>query len=335
MRSWHLPPALRRAAVPARWAVAAGILVLVIEQTGSRPFTQGLAAVSPSLILVGAAVAAVTTVCVAARWCQVTRALGGTLELSTAVGAYYRSQFLNVVLPTGVLGDAHRAVAHGPRLGGLGRSARTVAWDRVWGQAVQLAVTCALLAALPSPLHGLLPEVVGAGVLIGAVVAVAVAWMRHRHEFARRTANGVTGDLRRLLARDTWPRTTTTSLAALVGHVGVFLLAMSAVGVTTGLGIRLGLALLVLAAMSIPLSIAGWGPREGVALWAFGAAGLGGSTGVAVTTVYAVLVLCGLAPGALLLAGDLIRSHPRQQEHATDSPSMRADSDPHLEVDRG
>src|SRR5260370_16858850 len=59
--------------------------------------------------------------------------------------------------------------------------------------------------------------------------------------------------------------------------------------------------------MVIPLSIGGWGLREGAAAWAFGAAGLGAATGVTVATLYAVLMLAAVAPGAGLLLGDAVR----------------------------
>ena len=57
----------------------------------------------------------------------------------------------------------------------------------------------------------------------------------------------------------------------------------------------------------IPLSIGGWGLREGAAAWAFAAAGLGAATGVTVATLYAVLMLAAVAPGAGLLLGDAVR----------------------------
>ncbi|MDR0344846.1 MAG: UPF0104 family protein, partial [Nocardiopsaceae bacterium] len=60
-------------------------------------------------------------------------------------------------------------------------------------------------------------------------------------------------------------------------------------------------------AMVVPLSAGGWGLREGAAAWAFGAAGLGASTGVAISTLYAVLMLAAFAPGAGLLLGDAVR----------------------------
>ena len=58
------------------------------------------------------------------------------------------------------------------------------------------------------------------------------------------------------------------------------------------------LTLLALLAMALPLNIGGWGPREGVAAWAFGAAGLSAAQGVATAVVYGVLVLVASLPGA-------------------------------------
>ena len=55
--------------------------------------------------------------------------------------------------------------------------------------------------------------------------------------------------------------------------------------------------MVVQTATVIPLGIGGWGPREGVAAWAFAAAGLGAATGIKVTTLYAVLMLIAVAPG--------------------------------------
>ena len=62
----------------------------------------------------------------------------------------------------------------------------------------------------------------------------------------------------------------------------------------------LPLALLVMLAMVLP-SVAGWGPREGVAAWAFAAAGLGADQGVATAVVYGVMVFVASLPGAAFL----------------------------------
>jgi hypothetical protein len=53
--------------------------------------------------------------------------------------------------------------------------------------------------------------------------------------------------------------------------------------------------------MGLPANIGGFGPREGVAAWAFGAAGLTAAQGVAAATVYGVLVLVSSLPGVAVL----------------------------------
>ena len=63
------------------------------------------------------------------------RGLGVDLPLRTAVAAYYRSVFLNLTLPGGVVGDVHRGVSQGRDAGDVGRGLRAVAWERAAGQA--------------------------------------------------------------------------------------------------------------------------------------------------------------------------------------------------------
>jgi hypothetical protein len=66
----------------------------------------------------------------------------------------------------------------------------------------------------------------------------------------------------------------------------------------------LPLALLVLLAMAVPISIGGWGPREGAAAWAFALAGLGAAAGVTTAVIYGVLALVASLPGAIVLVAD-------------------------------
>ena len=74
----------------------------------------------------------------------------------------------------------------------------------------------------------------------------------------------------------------------------------------------LPLALVVLLASAIPMNVAGWGPREGMAAWAFSAAGLSASQGVTSGVVYGVMALVATLPGAVVLMaarkrGDAVR----------------------------
>ena len=51
--------------------------------------------------------------------------------------------------------------------------------------------------------------------------------------------------------------------------------------------------------------------RRIAAAWAFSAAGLGAAMGVTVATLYAVLMLAAVSPGAGLLLGDAVRRRRR------------------------
>jgi hypothetical protein len=108
-------------------------------------------------------------------------------------------------------------------------------------------------------------------------------------------------DLRVLLARRTWPALLVVSALALVGHVLTFLVAARAAGAHASTTQLVPLAMVVLLAMGIPANVAGWGPREGVAAWAFAAAGLGAQLGLTIAVVYGVMVLVAGLPGLVVL----------------------------------
>jgi uncharacterized membrane protein YbhN (UPF0104 family) len=251
----------------------------------------------------------VTTVCSAWCWSLVAHGLGVAVPLRTATVAYYRSQFLNTVLPGGVLGDVDRAVRHGRDAGDVGRGLRAVAWERSAGQMVQLALALSVLLLLPSPVPLSVSLVVAAAVVgvLGGGLLIRGLRPRGTSSWAR-TLRAAATDLQvGLLARRAGPRVAVASVVVVAGHLATLFLAAHAAGVTSSTLQFLPLAMLVLVAMAVPTNIGGWGPREGMAAWAFGAAGLGAEQGVATATVYGVLALAATLPGALLIAAAWLR----------------------------
>jgi uncharacterized membrane protein YbhN (UPF0104 family) len=308
-------PAVRRFGL-ALLRPGAGVTVLgfLWLQVGSAPFKDGLRAVTWPAVVAAATLTVLTTVCSAWRWQVVARALGVDIGLPGAVCAYYRSLFLNSVLIGGVLGDVHRAVTHGRRAGDVAGGLRAVAWERLYGQVIQAVVAAVVLLILPSPVRPAMPYVLGgmAGVA-GCAALVLRGAARHGRSRLARTARAISADLRRgLLAREVWPRLTLASVLVVTGHTATFVIAARVAGCTAPLGELIALLMVVQTAVVIPLSIGGWGLREGAAAWVFSAAGLGAATGVTVTTLYAVLMLTAVTPGAGLLLGDAVRRRRRQ-----------------------
>ena len=282
---------------------AAVTLAVVLWRLGDGPFLDGLRALDVRLLTAAAAIGLVTTVCCAWRWRVVARGLGVDLSLPAAVAAYYRSLFLNLTLPGGVVGDVHRGLAHGRDTRDVGRALRAVVWERTGGQLVQLVMTLGVLVVLPSPVHGYMPVVAVALVAsLGFTLLAGRAWRGDRRSPLARARRTLAADLAGIVrVRGAVPAIALTSLLVVLGHAATFLLAARAAGSTAPPSRLVPLALLAMLAMVLP-SVAGWGPREGVTAWAFGAAGLGASLGVATAVVYGVMALVASLPGALVLA---------------------------------
>jgi hypothetical protein len=69
-------------------------------------------------------------------------------------------------------------------------------------------------------------------------------------------------------------------------------------------------------ASGLPVNIAGWGPREGAAAWAFGAAGLGAAQGVTTAVVYGVMGLVASLPGVIVMVGGRRPQRPARHQEA-------------------
>lgn len=285
-----------------RLGASAAILGVLAWRVGTGPFLDGLRRVDAASLAAATGLAVLTTVCCAWRWRVVARGLGVDLPLGGAVAAYYRSLFLNVTLPGGVVGDVHRGISHGRQTRDVGLGLRAVAWERSAGQAVQVVLTVAVLLVAPSPVRAAMPFVAGA-LLVGLAAAVVSArwWPARGSSRLARLRRAAARDLcAGLLVRRAWPVVVLTSALVVAGHALTFVIAAHTAGATVPLSQLVPLALLVLAAAALP-NIGGWGPREGMTAWAFAAAGLGASLGIATAVAYGVMVLVASSPGAVVL----------------------------------
>lgn len=282
-------------------AGGAALLAVLVWQLGSAPFVHGMRSVDGRAVLAAGCTGLVATVACAWRWQLVARRLGVELALPDAVGACYRSQLLNTVLPGGVLGDVERGVHSGRSTGDVGRGLRAVVWERSAGQAVQAALLLLALVLLPSPLRPFLP--VPLAVLAVAAVVVALGGRGGAvGRWSPRVLTTVRSDVSRaLLHRSAWPGVVLSSAVVVAAHATTFVVAAAAVGTAVPLGHLVPLALLNLAAMSLPLSLAGWGPREGAAAWSFAVSGHGAAQGVAVATTYGLLAAAATLPGLVVV----------------------------------
>ena len=289
----------------ARVLVGVGVLIAVVAHVGSGPFLQGLLSIDLRVIAATFVLSAAATLAAAWRWSIIAGRLGVGLRFTEAVGMYYRSQFLNTVLPGGVVGDVHRAVAQGRNAGNVAQATRAVVIERTVGQVVQIALAVIVLAWFGLEFEGYLLPALGIGltVLGVAVLATAAASLRARRALRRELDELSAG----VGSPGAFARVVVASIVVVACHVVTLGVAVGAVGARVPPLRLAAIALVVLLAGSIPLSIGGWGPREGIAGWAFAVAGLGASTGVAASALFGVVAMIAVVPGLVLTMVSAVR----------------------------
>ena len=327
----------RRLISLARALVGVGVLALLMVRMGVTPFVDAIDALRGPVVVLGFAVSALTTIFCVWRWREVASGLGIPVPMRAAVGAYYQSQFLDATVPGGVLGDLHRGVRHGRHVGAVGRGLRAVVWERSLGQVMQLSLTVLVILLLPSPQRariptGIAPLTAGA-VAAGAVAAAAaVGGILLRKGPSQpggmkaRAVSTLRHDLHDIVCAgpSSLTRIVLASAGAVTGHAAMFVIAARVSGVSVPLDRLLPVTMLVIAASGLPANVAGWGPREGAAAWAFGAAGLGAAQGVTTAVVYGVMGLVATLPGAIVLvAGRPMDGASRRRGASVSAGAMR------------
>lgn len=318
-----------RAVVGSRWfrltvrvVIGGGVLVAIVARVGTGPFLHGLQSLNGAAIGAAVVLAAIATAAAAWRWQLIARRLGVGLGWPTAVGMYYQSQFLNTVLPGGVIGDVQRAVGHGRRADSVGMAARAVAVERTVGQVVQLGIAVVIVMLFGAEFEGVLFPAIGAILVVLAVAAIAAAWASIR---VRRVLRHEVDELRAGLGSPAVAiQAVAASVVVVCCHVATFAVATFAVGLDVPPLRLLTLAIVVLLAASIPFNIGGWGPREGVAGWAFAVAGLGAAAGVSAATLFGVLAILSVAPGVIVARlASLITRRSHRDRQALRDPQLR------------
>lgn len=308
------PPAARRLKLVLRPVASLGLLAAILLWLEPRTLAAAFSAPEPAWLAAALALSFPQVALSAWRWRLTAARLGAQLRFGEALREYYVTTFLNQILPGGVMGDAARAWRHARRPRGEAGDATPVgitAWhavliERASGQLALLAVVLATLPFSPelqaasarllaSSAGGLGPSLPLALALLPVLVGI-VLWRGQRH--LARLGNALH---QALLAREVFLRQLLASLLIVASYVGVYLCCMHMIGIDLPTGTVAPLVPWVLLAMAIPLSVAGWGIREGTAALVWTAAGLDPAQGVAISIGYGVVVLLSSLPGALLL----------------------------------
>lgn len=293
------------------WRIAATVTLLagLAWLLDAGAIMSALGSADALTILVALALVQAQIVLSAWRWRLVAERLGLRLPFGLAVGEYYVASLLNLVLPGGIPGDALRALR-------LAKAAAAPAWrpvvrsivlERAAGQLALAGVMAAGFAAWPLMLERPVPVetawlAVGALVL-GCMIALALAVIARGGPAVLRSAvAGLGVDLRRALASDgAWRHQGVLNLAIVASYIATFALAAAALGHPLPSAGWFTVVPVVLFSMIVPVTIGGWGVREGIAASLWPLLGLDPAIGFATSVLYGLIAVTGSLPGAAFL----------------------------------
>lgn len=277
------------------------LIGLCLWLSDGRDALQRLSDLSPGWALATLVLLNAVTLLSALRWRRTAGALGLGMPRGRAVREYYMAQFVNQTLPGGVLGDAARA-ARSRQNGPMSRAAQAVVLERAAGQAGMAVVALSGIGILlagagrPAPDAGLAATLWVPGAvlafLLGALLLLLASRGGRTHGWRAAARTALLGQ---------WPAQMALSLVIAVLTVAAFVTAARASGSLLPAGKAALVVPLILTAMLLPASVAGWGWREGAAAALFPLAGLSAEAGLAASIAYGLISLLSALPGAFFL----------------------------------
>ena len=293
MSAWGV---LRRPWVQ-RGMVSAALLATVALWVEPAAIVSEVTRLAPGWVLVALVISVLQVMLSAWRWKLTAGLVDVPLRFRYALREYYLALLVNQLLPGGVLGDAGRAHRHARQAASKGSAWRAVVIERASGQVAVAMLT--LLALFSSPLWHtalgapLLLTIAASLVTVLLGLAAVGAWMQRGHGIVLPDwCNALGRDFGRGLLEQL-----ASSLAIVLSFGLVMVSAARAIGSEMPAVELLALAPVLLLAMLVPLSIAGWGVREGAAAGIWMAVGLPAAQGVAISLAYGVMVLLSSLPG--------------------------------------
>jgi glycosyltransferase 2 family protein len=292
----------------ARFALSGALLWLLLSRTDASALMTRVAAIDPRWLAAAFALTVVQVVLISWRWAVIMAGLDASIGTMRALRINLAAFFLGQALPTSIAGDAWRVLKIRSLGFGIGTGVRGVLIDRTTamiGLVLVVLVTAPLLLAhMPDPA---MRWSVAVGLGLGAaLLALALSADRLSGRWASGRLSGVAEfgrAVRGLLSRPV------TAIPIIGVSVVVHLLAGATMWLIAGsLGLPVGLAdclvlmppIVLVAGM--PLSIAGWGLREGAVVAVFALVGVPMDGALLMSVLLGLLLLLVSLPGGLVLA---------------------------------
>ncbi len=268
----------------------------------------------------------------ALRFREFLRVLGTELDVARAIDASLIGYFFSQTFISFVGGDAMRVLRASQSGISLQIAAKAVILDRASGFAGMMVL---ILAVLPFTLPRIIDPAMKLSLLLMIAVAVAGAIAvllaaRLPQAFRRfRLFDAVADVASRVLRRITSPR----GFAAFFGYsvainflnIVLFFLIGTALGIFLDFRDCLILLPPVFFVAMLPISVSGWGIREGVAILALGLAGVPAAQALAISVGYGLGLILISLPGGILWLFVRKKRNPTEESRDAEDQVQRPD----------
>ncbi len=297
----------RLAGIALKAAVTAGLVWLVLREVDIGAALDRMAGLSPGAGVLAVAVLAAHCFVAGWRWTIVMRLFGPVLAVPTAIRLFFEGYFFNNALPSTIGGDAVR-VWRAVRLGlPLRVAVNGVLLDRITGLAGLFILVVLGQPLLYARIEDTSVRLVFAAILLAGIAGITLLIMARRipdRLVPARLREGLHDLSRAALAAFLQPAVSQRVLGLSVVVHGLIVLSVHIIAVGLGLEVGLFESLVLVPAVillsTIPVSIGGWGLREGLMVVALGLAGVPADAALSVSILFGLAQIAAGIPGGVL-----------------------------------
>jgi len=303
-RARRLPRAL--ASLPFKFAVTGGLLTYAFLRIDVAALSRDAGHADPGLLALAVAMLCLNYPLGGLRWWCVVRGLGRSAPAGLLIGLFWLGGLVGQFLPS-PLGDTLRVWTAARRGMQLGTAVRSALFERllmVFALLLLIAVTEPMLqtrvgAAVPTRIARLLLADGVIGLAVFALADLLLAPLRHLPLVGM--VADLSAEFRRLLAS---PWSPAVYAALLLGHLNLIFTA-GIVGAALALPLSAGdyLAIMPVATVAtiLPVSIGGWGVREGVLIAMLGTMGVPAEAALVFSLLYGLCIAASSLPALAFL----------------------------------
>ncbi|MCW8916557.1 MAG: flippase-like domain-containing protein [Magnetovibrio sp.] len=293
-----------------KFFVSFGVIFVLLNTMNTDTLMDIITSAKIDMVLWAAVVVAIQVLAATSRWHTVIIAINSVLSYGRCLWLYTIGLFFNQLLPSSVGGDAVRIYKAYKSGLTLKSSVHSVMLERA---ATMLGLVVVFVLTLPKfltdnnysdvPISTALISLLVLGTIVGVII------LTHLHLLPTKLRSwkllklliDLSSDARKLFL--TPKHLSLVMLWSILGHVfialKVYFLAL-AVGIDASFVECTVVTVMVLLVMMLPISIAGWGVREGAMVGSFGLIGVPAESALAASLLFGMLGIIQAIPGAII-----------------------------------